>query len=440
MIPPKIGNSPFKNTGTIRPMGIYPNQGYTGDLQPRYTGRHFLIHKETKGGKVGIKRVLETKWGFTVSETLDFKTRGINEQDIEGANALIYNELGITLLGTEEDPIPLLKSLDNEYFIAPEKVVYLLERGKTGKSVGIPIETPIGIPSRNSLEDPAETGQPSSTWGIRATGADRSRYTGSGTRLAVLDTGFDAGHPDFQEREVIACSFVPEESAQDRHGHGTHCIGVAGGATDEEGLRYGVAPGTSLFAGKVLSDGGSGAQSWVLNGITWAAKNGCQAISMSLGTLVQPGEIYDIAYERAARFALSKGALLVAAAGNDSDRSLQRFCPVSSPADCPSILAVGAIDEELNVANFSNRALNPSGLVDFVAPGVGIHSTWIKPTRYRTLSGTSMATPHVAGIIALLWEKYPAATPAEIEKKLRETAKKLPIASEDGGVGLCIAP
>ncbi len=391
-------------------MGIYPNHGYTGDEQPRYTGRHFLIHKETKGDKAGIKRVLESKWGFTVAETLDFKTRGINEQEIEGADALIYNELGITLLGSEGDPIPLLRSLDNEYFIAPEKVVYLLED------------------------------QPTSTWGIRTTGADRSPFTGLGVRLAVLDTGFDETHPDFLEREITTCSFVPEETAQDRHGHGTHCIGVAGGATDEDGQRYGVASGASLFAGKVLSDGGSGAQSWVLNGITWAAKNSCQVISMSLGSPVQPGEIYDIAYERAARFALSKGALLVAAAGNDSDRSLQRFCPVSSPADCPSILAVGGIDEGLNVANFSNRAVNPSGLVDFVAPGVGIHSAWVMPSRYRTLSGTSMATPHVAGIIALLWEKYPEATPAEIEKELRETAKQLPIAAEDGGVGLCIAP
>ncbi len=390
-------------------MGMYPYHE-PGDRQPHYTGRHFLIHKETKGDKAGIKRMLESKWGFTVAETLDFKTRGINEQEIEGADALIYNELGITLLGTKEDPIPLLRSLDNEYFIAPEKVVYLLED------------------------------QPPSTWGIKTIGVDRSRYTGLGVRLAVLDTGFDETHPDFLEREITTCSFVPEETVQDCHGHGTHCIGVASGATDEEGHRYGVAPGASLFAGKVLSDGGSGAQSWVLNGMTWAAKNGCQVISMSLGTPVQPGEIYDIAYERAARFALSKGALLVAAAGNDSDRSLQRLCPVSSPADCPSILAVGAIDEELNVANFSNRAVNPSGLVDFVAPGVGIHSAWVMPTRYRTLSGTSMATPHVAGIIALLWEKYPTATPMEIEKKLRETSKQLPIAAEDVGVGLCMAP
>jgi hypothetical protein len=144
MKPPKIGNSPFKNKGTIRPMEMYPYHGHPGDGQPHYTGRHFLIHKETKGGKARIKRILESKWGFTVAETLDFKTRGINEQEIEGADALIYNELGITLLGTEDNPIPLLRSLDNEYFIAPEKVVYLLED------------------------------QPPSTWGIRTTGADRS--------------------------------------------------------------------------------------------------------------------------------------------------------------------------------------------------------------------------------------------------------------------------
>lgn len=441
MIPPKIGNSPFKNRGTIRPMGIYPYHGHPGNAQPRYTGRHFLIHKKTReGNKTGIKRMLETKWGFTVAETLDFKSQGINEYDIQEADALIYNELGITLLGTEDDVIPLLRSLDDEYFIAPEKVVYLLGGNVMNQPMETPAENKVEIPAQNSVEYSIETSQPTSTWGVRATGADRSRYTGSGVRLAVLDTGFDVTHPDFKEREVTTCSFVPEETAQDRHGHGTHCIGVAGGAIDEEGQRYGIAPNASLFAGKVLSDSGSGAQSWVLNGITWAAKNGCQVISMSLGTPVQPGEVYDIAYERAARFAFSKGALLVAAAGNDSDRSLQRFYPVSSPADCPTILAVGAIDEELNVANFSNRAVNPSGQVDFVAPGVGIRSAWVMPTRYRTLSGTSMATPHVAGITALLWEKYPMATPAEIEKKLRETAKKLAIATEDAGVGLCIAP
>ena len=113
--------------------------------------------------------MLETKWGFTVAETLDFKTQGVNEQNIEGADALIYNELGVTLLGTEEDPIPLLKSLDDEYFIAPEKVVYLLEE------------------------------QPPTTWGIRTTGADRPLYR-FGSPTTVLDTGFDAHTPTSKRR------------------------------------------------------------------------------------------------------------------------------------------------------------------------------------------------------------------------------------------------
>ena len=144
--------------------------------------------------------------GFTVAETLDFRTKGINEHDIEGADALIYNELGITLLGAEEDPIPLLRSLDDEYFIAPEKVVYLPGGNVTGKSMGNPVRTPMQNPS----EDTAETVQPSSAWGIRTTGADHSSYTGSGVRLAVLDTGFDETHPDFQERRLPPAPLSPK--------------------------------------------------------------------------------------------------------------------------------------------------------------------------------------------------------------------------------------
>lgn len=394
MIPPKIG---------------------VDDTRPQYTGRHFLIHREQEREKDSTKKLLESKWGFTVAETSDFITEEINENCIQGADALMYNELGITLFGIEEETTRLLQSLDTDYFIAPEKVVY------------VPDEVPSGDVTP-------------SAWGIQTVGALDSHYRGSGIRLAVLDTGFHLEHPDFKEREITSFSFVPDETAQDLHGHGTHCVGTACGSTDENGLRYGVAPMTHIFAGKVLSDRGRGAQSWILNGITWAAKHNCQVISMSLGTPVVPGEAYDIAYERAARFALSRGSLLVAAAGNDSNRSENRYCPVSSPADCPSILAVGALDEELTIANFSNRGINPSGKVDILAPGVAVYSSWTMPTKYRTLSGTSMATPHVAGVMALLWEKFPEATPDEILQELMNQAKLLPIAAEDGGVGLCFAP
>ncbi|MPM99764.1 Thermostable alkaline protease [bioreactor metagenome] len=161
---------------------------------------------------------------------------------------------------------------------------------------------------------------------------------------------------------------------------------------------------------------------------------------MSLGSRVLKGESYDIAYERASQFALSKGTLIVAAAGNDSRRSERYFCPVASPADCPSILAVAAIDSELQVADFSNRAINPSGLVDISAPGVEILSSWPMPERYHTLSGTSMSTPLVAGIAALLFEKYTDATPAMIEEELRKNIHTLPFPAEDVGAGLSMAP
>ncbi len=123
-----------------------------------------------------------------------------------------------------------------------------------------------------------------------------------------------------------------------------------------------------------------------------------------------------------------------------ADVQKNKFSPVGSPADCPSILAIAALDSKLNVADFSNRAINPTGLVDIAAPGVAIYSSWRMPVRYRTISGTSMATPHVAGIMALLFEKYPGATAQNIENEFRKLARSLPLSSEDVGDGLSIAP
>src|SRR5690606_18051453 len=137
--------------------------------------------------------------------------------------------------------------------------------------------------------------------------------------------------------------FVSGETIQDMHGHGTHCTGIACGLEDPDGIRYGVASGAHIFAGKVLNNQGSGAQAWVLDGITWADDKGCKVLSLSLGSRVFAGQQYDMAYERAAQYALSRGTVIVAAAGNDSRRSRDRYSPVGSPADCPSILAVGAL-------------------------------------------------------------------------------------------------
>lgn len=385
------------------------------DRNPLYTGRHLLILKEGNEKVVKTTKFLETKWGLSVANTADFVIETINESKIKDADALFYNELGIALLATSDEIMKLLHDAQNDYIIEPEKVVYVPDE--------IPADTEI-----------------SSTWGIEAIQAEKTAYTGAGIKIAVLDTGFDTNHPDFTGRDITAFSFVPDETADDRHGHGTHCIGIACGRTDMQGTRYGVATEANIHAGKVLSNRGSGAQAWVLDGMTWAANNGCRVLSMSLGSKVFPGQSHDIAYERAARYALSKGTLIVAAAGNESRRSQNLFSPVSSPADCPSILAVGALDSSLQIADFSNRAINKNGLVDIAAPGVDIYSSWPMPMGNRTLSGTSMATPHVAGIIALLCEKFPNATPEKISEKLIRMASSLPLPAEDAGVGLAIAP
>ena len=382
---------------------------------PLHTGRYLLILRDGVKDVMKTTRLLETKWGFLVANTADFITETMCESRIKDADALFYNELGIALLAADDDKMKLLHAEHADYIVEPEKVVY--------------------VPDDVTVDTAVE-----SSWGIKAVRAHESVYTGEGVKLAVLDTGFDVRHPDFKGRNLATFSFVPDETAEDLHGHGTHCIGTACGSSDQQGVRYGVAPGVQIYAGKVLNNGGRGAQAWILDGMTWAANNGCRALSMSLGSKVLPEQSYDIAYERAARFALSKGTLIVAAAGNDSRRSENRFSPVSSPADCPSILAVGAVDSALQVADFSNRALNESGLVDLAAPGVDVYSSWPMPARYRTLSGTSMATPHVAGITALLCEKFPDATPAMIGQELIRTAGSLTSPAQDVGAGLPLAP
>lgn len=407
MQPPKLGRQTF----------LKDNIAPAASNTPRYTGRYFLILDKNSNEVLETIRLLEKRWGLSVATTADFITMPPNENLLKDADALVFNELGIALVGVEEDKVVQMKLSGSGFMVVPEKVVY--------------------IPDEVSADNDINNG---ATWGIDITKVLHSPYTGAAVKVAVLDTGFDTTHPDFKEREITTTSFVPDEPVDDLHGHGTHCIGTACGSVNEQGTRYGVASDVHIYVGKVLSNQGSGAQSWILNGMAWAANNGCKVLSMSLGSPVSEGESYDIAYERAAQFALSKGALIMAAAGNDSQRSKGLFSPVSSPADCPSILAVAAVDSELQVGDFSNRAINPSGLVDIAAPGVNVYSSWSMPARYRTISGTSMATPYVAGIAALFFEKYPDATPAMIEEELRKNARALPLPPEDVGVGLSIAP
>lgn len=279
------------------------------------------------------------------------------------------------------------------------------------------------------------------TWGLQATRVSASRFSGRGIKVAVLDTGLDLDHPDFAGRRIVKRTFVAGQAVQDGMGHGTHVIGTACG-TQRPGVlpRYGVAFNANIFAGKVLSNQGSGTDMDILHGIEWAVANKCAVISMSLGAATQVGQAFSRVYETAAQRALLLGTLIVAAAGNDSRRPGQ-IAPVSHPANCPSIMAVGAIDQRFAVAFFSCGGINPNGgQVDIAGPGVQVRSSWPQPARYNTISGTSMATPHVAGIAALYAEMSSSLRGHALWNVLTQRARRMSLPARDIGAGLVQAP
>ena len=278
------------------------------------------------------------------------------------------------------------------------------------------------------------------TWGLQATKAGMSARSGNGIKLAVLDTGLVLAHPDFAGRPIVSKSFIAGvATANDGHGHGTHCIGTAAGPLKPPmGRRYGIAHKAQIHVGKVLSDQGSGADGGILAGIDWAIANKCAVVSMSLGA---PAPTTTVAYETVGQRALTAGTLIVAAAGNNASRNTGNFGFVERPANSRSFMAVAALDSSLRVANFSARdtALAAGTAVDIAGPGVAVYSTWLMPARYNTISGTSMATPHVAGIAAL-WAEASGDRGAALWHRLIVNARALGAPIVDVGRGLVQAP
>lgn len=231
----------------------------------------------------------------------------------------------------------------------------------------------------------------------------------SNVRIAIVDTGVQYDHPDLADKVVKGFDFVDKDSdPYDENGHGTHCAGIAAAVTDNGIGIAGMAPDASIYAVRVLDANGSGSLADVASGITHAADNGSQVISLSLGSFIGGTALKD-----AVNYAWNKGSVIVAAAGNSG-------LPFPSyPAYYSNAIAVAATDSNDQTASFSNWG----SWVDIAAPGVDIYSTY--PTdSYQSLSGTSMATPHVAGLAGLLASQGRSAD--EIRAAIEKTTDPIP--------------
>jgi serine protease AprX len=257
----------------------------------------------------------------------------------------------------------------------------------------------------------------------------RMGLDGAGVRIAVVDTGVDPNHPDFTGR-IAASADLVGEGPVDENGHGTHCAGIALGAGTAGGGRFcGVAPGALLYSAKVLHRTGQGMMSDVMAGIEWAVEQGVQIISLSLGG-PGPSDGHD-ALSDICDAAVASGVVVVVAAGNEGPAGLT----VGSPGAARRVITVGASNDADKVATFSSRGPTADSRIkpDVVAPGSQICAPRAADTAigtpvdawYTECSGTSMATPLVAGICALLLQQEPGLSPDEVKKRLMATAVDL---------------
>ncbi|MEV4822172.1 S8 family serine peptidase [Micromonospora sp. NPDC049274] len=268
-----------------------------------------------------------------------------------------------------------------------------------------------------------------STAQIGAPGVWAEGNTAAGVDVAVLDSGADAEHPDLAGQIAESSSFVPEEpDILDYKGHGTHVAStIAGTGAASGGAERGVAPGARLHVGKVLNSEGSGQDSWIIAGMEWAAREQkARVVSMSLGGESTDGS--DPMSQAVDRLSAETGALFVIAAGNGGPNS------IGSPGAANSALTVGAVDSTDHLADFSSQGprAGDGGLKpEITAPGVDILAARSHYVRggsgdYTLMSGTSMATPHVAGTAALVAAAHPDWTGQRIKEALVSTVKATP--------------
>lgn len=263
---------------------------------------------------------------------------------------------------------------------------------------------------------------------IGAPDAWQAGYDGTGVTVAVLDTGVDQTHPDLADREIGEKDFSGSGNNVDHVGHGTHVASTIAGSGVKSGGKYrGAAPGARILDGKVLDDTGSGAESSIIAGMEWAADEGAKVINLSLGGDNGPDE--DPLERAVEQLSADKGVLFVVAAGNEGPEP----GTIGSPGSAASALTVGAVDRQDQIADFSSVGPTTEGRSkpDITAPGVSIVAARAAEgdigtpadDGYVSMSGTSMATPHVAASAAILAQQHPKWTGDQLKQALTNSAK-----------------
>jgi subtilisin family serine protease len=284
----------------------------------------------------------------------------------------------------------------------------------------------------------------STQWAALESSFNRS-IRGAGIKIAILDTGIDPTHPDFNfpngtSKIARAISFVTGESTADGFGHGTHCASIAAGTgAASNGLYTGIAPEALLLNVKVLDNTGEGLEDWIISGIQWAVDNGAEIVSMSLGGDV--GTDGTDPLSTTVNWATEQGTTCAVAAGNSGSE----IYTITNPGTAEFAITVGASSKSDTIASFSSRGPTVDNRIkpDILAPGVDITAARAAGTSmgtpvseyYTKASGTSMATPHVAGAVALLLDAHPSWNPRRIKMALSNYAKDLGVNVFEQGAG-----
>jgi subtilisin len=369
---------------------------------------------------------------FTASLALLLATTGCTQEQLED---LLFDTYLVRL---DTEPAEVVTTVNNIATVFDLEPIHIFEQATQGFQVDLPIGVAEEIASWDEVQyviiDNPDSYAPPPDWeepelgdgevpeGIERIGGAVTSVDFSGVAVAVIDTGVDLDHPDLNvvgSYDAVGASGGADNGGDDGHGHGTHVAGTIGAIADGEGVA-GVAPGIDIYAVRVLDDNGSGTYGNIIAGLEWVlGQQDIRVVNMSLGGAGNPSS--NTMLQDAIQAAIDAGIVVCIAAGNDATDTAG-FIPAGYDLGVV-VSAYDAYGGDNGFAYFSNYGDE----VDIAAPGMTITSTYPDGT-YAALSGTSMATPHVAGAAAAYVAMHPALSPAEVIADMISSA-------EDGFTG-----